>query len=126
TTGDPINGRTQEITCGTITLNAINDVPLAPAHNTPSTETQPFQGGDYTIVNVDGGYQPTVVVCEYSDSVYDALDAIRAKGDPVSCSLAGFTGDAIPSVSAGPTIQSNQVAVPTRTVTMSWSATKSV
>ena len=134
-TGDAINGRTNQvqITYGggsPIVLNGADTVPLRPAMNAPSTEVQPFQEGDYVSVTVDGGYQSDTITCEYRAEQYDTIDENRAKGIVGSVQrLVGgtATGDAlnaIVTVSEGPTITVNAVAVPTMTVQFDYVTTK--
>lgn len=130
-TGDPINGRTLEITVtpsgGTaIILNCTEEVPIRPAMNSPSTETQAFQGGDYIAVTVDGGYQSTTATCEYRKADYDALDQARANGNTCTVQLGedGHSGDALVTVSTGPTIVANGKRIPTMTVQIDWTTAK--
>lgn len=136
TTGSAVNGRTFEITLtpkspstGTgIVLNCTGDIPAAPAMNAPSTEVQNFQGGDYTAVTVDAGYQSSTFTCEYSKTNYDAIDLARAKGNLYTVALGsnGFTADAVVTVSEGPTLTANGTKVQTMTVQCDWTSTKAI
>ena len=131
TTGSPTNGRTFEITVtpdggNAITLNCTEEVPIAPAMNGPSVEVQPFQGGDYTSFTQDGGYQSTSVTAEYNKTDYDAIDQARANGKTCSVTLgsSGFTGTAVVTVSAGPTIAANGKKIATMTAQIDWTSSK--
>lgn len=132
-TGAPVNGRTFEITLtpkggsGTaISLNCYQEVAVAPAMNSPSVEIEPFQGGDSVSVTADGGYQNLTYTCEYSKENYDLIDTARANVDTWSATLGadGFTGEAIVTVSEGPTLPVNGKRVRTMTVQLDFLNTK--
>ena len=130
-TGNPVNGRTHEISVtpeeGTkIVMNCTEDVPIAPAMNSPSVEVQSFQGGDYTAFTQDGGYQSTTVTAEYKKTDYDTLDQARADGKTCTVQLGtdGFTGDAVVTVSEGPGIVANGKRIPTMSVQIDWVTSK--
>ena len=132
TTGSPVNGRTQKVSItpegGTeIVLNCTEDVPIAPAMNGPSVEVQTFQGGDYTAYTQDGGYQSMTVTAEYIDTQYETIDETRAAGKTCTVTLgeAGFTGTAVVTVSTGPVITAGGKRVPTMTVQIDWTSSKS-
>ena len=142
-TGPSQNGRTHKlmaslldpipsgitIPASTIYFNGADTVPLQPAMNGPSVETQPFQNGDSTNVTVDGGYSDDTVVTEYTATDYASIDAARAAGLrwKVQRLVGGTVADtgiaAILTVSEGPTLTVNQVKVPTMTVTISYTGT---
>lgn len=133
TTGAPVNGRTQKVSItpeggSEIVLNCTEDVPIAPAMNSPSVEVQTFQGGDYTSFTQDAGYQPTTITAEYTKTNYDTLDAARAAGKTCTVTLgdSGFTGTAVVTVSEGPTITAGGKKVPTMTVQIDWTSSKDV
>lgn len=132
TTGQPVNGRTQKVSItpeggNEIVLNCTEDVPIAPAMNGPSLEVQTFQGGDYTAYTQDGGYQPDTITAEYAKDDYDTLDQARADGKTCTVKLGedGFTGKAVVTVSAGPTIPTGGKRVPTMTAQIDWTSSKS-
>lgn len=128
-TGEARNGRTVPITLGTIgTLNCTDTVGLAPAMNEPSVEMQNFQGGDAVNVTVDGGYQSSTYTCEYTKTMYEAIDQARADATELEITIGtdddAFTGTGLVSVSEGPTLNVNGTSVPTMTVTVTWTMTK--
>ena len=132
TTGSPVNGRTQKVSItpegGTeIVLNCTEDVPIAPAMNGPSVEVQTFQGGDYTSYTQDSGYQADTVTEKKTKNNYDTLDQARADGKTCTVTLgeAGFTGTAVVTVSTGPTITAGGKRIPTMSVQIDWTSSKS-
>lgn len=123
-TGEATNGRTATITVGGTTLNCIDDVPLAPAMTAPEKEVQKFQQGDAVNITGDGSYEDTTITCEYDSAAYTAYDTNRTDATAVECTLPGFSGEAIPYISEGPTVTAGGSAVPTMTVTLMWTTTK--
>ena len=133
TTGAPVNGRTQKVSItpeggSEIVLNCTEDVPIAPAMNSPSVEVQTFQSKDYTAFTQDGGNQSQTVTAEYTKTNYDTLDAARAAGKTCTVTLGddGFTGTAVVTVSEGPAIPAGGKKVPTMTVQIDWTSSKVV
>lgn len=74
--GTPPAGVTIERT--TIYFNASEEVPLKPAMNEASIETQKFQNGDSTSVDADSGYQSDTITTEYDEVDYNSIDAARS------------------------------------------------
>lgn len=74
--GTPPAGVTIERT--TIYFNASEEVPLKPAMNEASIETQKFQNGDSTAVDADSGYQGDTISTEYDVVDYKSIDVARA------------------------------------------------
>lgn len=132
-----LNGRTNKLTLtpmgsstegSEIVLNLTEDVPLRPAMNEPSTEVQAFQEGDYVSVTADGGYQNDTATAEFKIEDYEAIDEARANGNLWLVKRTGDVSDngiaAMVSVSTGPTLTVNRVAVPTMTVTIAYVGTQ--
>ena len=131
-TGSPQNGRAFQITLtpiggGTaITLNCTGDMPTAPAMNAPEITTTTFQEGDVMTAKTNGGYQSSQWTCEKRNSDYDTIDTARASGKKWTVTLGsgGFSGEAIVTVSTGPTLPADGEAVETMTVQADWTTTK--
>ena len=123
--GEPINGRTQEVKIGTHSVNCTGDVPLRPAMTEPSSEIQKFQNGSYVATEVDGSYGSSTVTCAYDEEIWEYCDTQRANGTPVECVLpGGFTGEAIPSVTEGPTIIATGTRIAQMAITLTWVSAK--
>jgi hypothetical protein len=145
-TGAPVSGTTSklmatligtppsgvEIERTTIYFNASEEVPLRPAMNEASVETQKFQNGDSTAVDADSGYQSDTITTEYDETDYNSIDAARSvpmlwkvqripegKTEPTETGLA-----AVLTVSSPVTVAVGSKRVPVMSVTIAYVGTK--
>lgn len=130
-TGNATDGRRYEITItppsgDAFTLNCSGDIATAPGQNDPSTEMQIFQGGDYLAITQDGGYKPSMYVCEKTKELYEKIDQLRADKAICNITLGGddFTGTGVLNVSEGPTIPVDSKKIETMSVQITWTNTK--